>query len=75
MEEVEKGDETRKTKYSIQQGMLKYKNRLAISKSSTLISTILHNYHDSVFGSHSGFLQLAGELYWEGMEQDVKKYC
>ena len=59
--------------------MLKYKDRLVISKTSTLLPTILHTYHDSIFGGHSGFLRtykrLAGELYWEGMKQDVKRYC
>ncbi|KAL0549565.1 hypothetical protein IC582_014050 [Cucumis melo] len=65
-------------KFSIQQGMLRYKNRLVISKSSTLIPAILHTYHDSIFGGYSGFLRtykrLARELYWEGMKQGVKKY-
>lgn len=62
-----------------QQGMLRYKGRLEISKSSTMLPTILHTDHDSIFGGHSGYLQtykrLMGELYWEGMKQDVKMYC
>lgn len=90
-EEVEKDDHLKKIttelekseelegKYSIQQGMLKYKGRVVVSKSPTLIPTILHTYHDSIFGGHSGFLKtykrLIGELYWIGMKQDVKKYC
>lgn len=49
-----------------------------LSKSSTSIPTVLHTYHVSVFGIHSGFLRtykrLTGELYWEGMKGDVKKY-
>lgn len=32
-----------------------------------------------MFGGHSGFFRtykrLKGELYWEGMKGDVKKYC
>lgn len=76
MEEVEKGDENRGNKYSIEQEMLRYKNRLVISKSSTLIPTILHTYHDSLFGGHSGFLRTYKRFaYWEGMKQEVKKYC
>lgn len=39
----------------------------------------MHTYHDSVFGGHSDFLRtykrIAGELYWEGMKKDIKKYC
>lgn len=44
-------------KFAIRHGMLKYKNRLVISKSSVLIPTILHTYHDSILGGHSGFLR------------------
>ncbi|TYK14463.1 Ty3/gypsy retrotransposon protein [Cucumis melo var. makuwa] len=76
--ELKEEDESKGNKFSIQQGMLKYKDRLVISKTSTLLPTILHTYHDSIFGGHSGFLRtykrLAGELYWEGMKQDVKRY-
>ena len=69
---AEKGEE-QSSKYSMKQGMLMYKNQMVISKTSKLIPMILHTFHDS------GFLQtykrLTGELYWEGMKQDVKKYC
>ena len=79
MEELEEEDGNRDSKYSIQQGMLRYRDRLVVSKSSVLIPTLLHTYHDSVFWGHSGFLRtykrLASELYWEDMKQDVKKYC
>ena len=65
--------------FTMQQGMLRYKGRLVISKNSTLLPTILHTYHDSVFRGHSGYLRtykrLTGELYWEGMKADVQKYC
>ena len=75
---AEKGEEP-SSKYSMKQGILMYKNRMVISKTSKLIPTILNTFHDSVFGGHSGFLRtykrLTGELYWEGMKQDVKKYC
>lgn len=56
----------------------RFRGRLVISKTSTLIPTILHTYHDLVFGGHSGFLRtykrLVGELYWHGLKNDVKKY-
>lgn len=59
--------------------MLRYKDRLILSKTSALIMTISHTYHDSVLGGHSCFLRtckrLTGELYWEGMKSDIKKYC
>lgn len=55
--DIKKEEENSGNKYSIQQEMLRYKNKLVISKSSTLIPTILHTYHDSVFGGHSKFLR------------------
>ncbi|KAA0063300.1 Ty3/gypsy retrotransposon protein [Cucumis melo var. makuwa] len=66
-------------RYTCHQGILKFKGRLVLSKTSILIPTIMHTYHDSVFGGHSGFLRtykrMAGELYWKGMKKDVQKYC
>lgn len=43
--------------FSLQQGVLKYKGRLVLSKNLVLLPTILHTYHDSVFGGHSRFLR------------------
>ncbi|KAL4025105.1 hypothetical protein IC575_013482 [Cucumis melo] len=91
-EEVEKDemlqkmftDEKKKTnqqqaKFSQKNGLWHYKDRLVLSKSSSLIPAILSTYHDSVVGGHSGFLRtykrLASELYWPSMKTDVKKYC
>ncbi|TYK28181.1 polyprotein [Cucumis melo var. makuwa] len=54
-------------------------NRLVLSKTSSLIPAMLHTFHDSIVGGHSGFLRtykrLTAELYWEGMKSDVKKHC
>ncbi|KAL0550401.1 hypothetical protein IC582_014911 [Cucumis melo] len=59
--------------------MLRYKDRLVLSKKSALILAVLNTYHDSVVGGHSGFLRtykrLASELYGEGMKTDVQKHC
>lgn len=71
-------DEDNTTRFALHQGVLRYKGRIVLSKSSTLIPTILHTYHDSVFGGHLGFFRTykrqTGELYWEDMKADVKKY-
>ncbi|KAA0040843.1 Ty3/gypsy retrotransposon protein [Cucumis melo var. makuwa] len=91
-EEVEKDEKLRKVvvdlngdlaqqdgKFKICNGMLRYKDRLVVSQSSKLIPHILHSYHDSAVGGHSGFLRtykrIAGELYWQGMKTVIKKYC
>ncbi|KAL0545045.1 hypothetical protein IC582_020183 [Cucumis melo] len=67
------------SKYSLKNGFLHYKNRLVISKTSSLIPVMLNTFHDSVVGGHSCFLRtykrIASELYWEGMKSDVKKHC
>ena len=53
--------------YTLQQGILRYKGRLVIAKNSSLRPAILHTYHDSVLGGHSGFLRtykrMTGELF------------
>ncbi|KAA0067036.1 transposon Tf2-1 polyprotein isoform X1 [Cucumis melo var. makuwa] len=65
--------------YTLHQGVLKFKGKLVTSSSSSLLPTIMHTYHASVFGRHSGFLRtykrVTSELYWKGMMKDIKKYC
>ncbi|KAA0061303.1 transposon Tf2-1 polyprotein isoform X1 [Cucumis melo var. makuwa] len=51
---LQSGEEVKN--YSMQHGILRYKGRVVIAKES-LIPTIMHMYHDSVFGGHSGFLK------------------
>lgn len=62
-----KNDPDRKPKFQLQQGHLLYKRRLVLSKNSSLIPAMLHTYHGSILGGHSGFLhtykRLNGELY------------
>ncbi|KAL0545305.1 hypothetical protein IC582_015183 [Cucumis melo] len=76
---LRKEDENQTSKFTLKNSLLHYKNRLVISKASSLIPAILNTFHDSVVGGHSGFLRtckrLASELYWEGMKSDVKKHC
>ena len=40
--------------FTLQHGRLYYKGRFVLPKQSTYISTILHHYHDSPTGGHSG---------------------
>lgn len=65
-------------KFSLQQGDLRYKNRMVLSKTSTLLPSILHLYHNTVLEGHSGFLRtykrMCEELYWQGMKTDTKKF-
>ncbi|TYK03741.1 ty3-gypsy retrotransposon protein [Cucumis melo var. makuwa] len=62
-------------KYSLLNGKLMYKGRVVLSKSSSLIPNLLHTFHDSIFGGHSGFLRtykrMSGELFWKGVLQPL----
>ena len=90
IKEVEKDDELQKiiteskrdtgkhAKYQWSGGRLFYKGGVVLSKTSSLIPTLLHTFHDSILGGHSGFLRtykrMSGELYCHGMKEEVKKY-
>ena len=73
---LQRGEEVKN--YTWQHEMLRYKGRIVIAKNSSLIPTIMHTYHDSVLGGHSGFLRtykrLTGELFWVGMKSEIQKY-
>ena len=77
IDRIQKEEEVKN--YTLQHGLLRYKGRLVIAKNSSLRPAILHTYHDSVIGGHSGFLRtykrLTGELFWVGMKAEVRKYC
>ena len=63
-------------KYSIVQWHLLYQGQLVLLKGSSLIPSLLHDYHNSLVGGHSGFLRtykrVVADVYWMGMKQDIK---
>ena len=65
-------------KYQWNNGRLLYKGRMVLSLNSSLIPRVLHTFHDSILGGHSGFLRtykrMSGELFWKGMKAEVKRY-
>ncbi|KAL0535737.1 hypothetical protein IC582_030078 [Cucumis melo] len=79
IKQIEQREELTENNYSMQRGLLMYKNRLVILKQSSLMPVILDTFHNSAVGGHSGFLRtykrVAAELYWEGMKADIKKHC
>ncbi|KAK1427816.1 hypothetical protein QVD17_16511 [Tagetes erecta] len=64
--------------YSVKQGVLYYQNRVVISRSSKFIPALLHEFHTTATGGHSGFYRtyrrLAANLYWPGMTTTVKRF-
>jgi hypothetical protein len=64
--------------YVFKQGVLMYDGRLVISKQSTLIPTLLREFHSTPQGGHSGFYKtyrrLAANVYWIGMKGTVQEF-
>ncbi|WOH00777.1 hypothetical protein DCAR_0520152 [Daucus carota subsp. sativus] len=66
------------TGYHLEHGDLKYKGRLVLPPKSALIATILHDYHDSPLGGHSGdfktYKRIASDWFWPGMRKEIAQY-
>lgn len=64
--------------FSLFKGVLLYKNRLVMSSKSAFIPTLLHEFHTTPSGGHSGFLRiyrrLAVNLFWFGMKKRVQEF-
>ena len=66
-EEIGRGPERNaKLSMGVNQRLL-YKGRLVLSKTSVLIPSLLHTFHDTIVGGYSGFLRtnkrMSGELH------------
>lgn len=61
--------------YHIEYGDLRYKGRLVLPPKSPLIATILHDYHDSPLGGHSGdfktYTRVASDWFWPGIRKQI----
>ena len=64
--------------FSLENGVLYYKGRLVIPRTSPLIATIIGEFHNSPIGGHSGetktYQRMASELFWVGMRKDVARF-
>ncbi|KAL5572823.1 hypothetical protein UlMin_022420 [Ulmus minor] len=58
--------------------LLFYKGRLVLPKPSKWITRLLHEFHDSLVGGHSGFFRtlkrMSGNVFWQGMKKDIRDY-
>ncbi|KAI0524824.1 hypothetical protein KFK09_004212 [Dendrobium nobile] len=63
--------------YSLEGDKLLYQGRFVMPRTSIHIPNLLHEFHGSAIGGHSGvqktYRRLAGELYWKGMHKDVEE--
>jgi hypothetical protein len=59
-------------------GKLCYEGRIVIPKQSPRIAWILHEFHDTATGGHSGYFRtykkIDGLVYWEGVRKCIKAY-
>lgn len=66
------------SKYKLQQGLLRYKNRIVVGNSPSLKTNLLTAFHSSELGGHSGqratYQRLKLLFYWPGMKSAVKHF-
>ncbi|KAK1435415.1 hypothetical protein QVD17_01178 [Tagetes erecta] len=71
-------DPTKLPGYSVKNGILFYKDRLVISRHSKFLPALLHEFHITASGGHSGFYRtyrrLAANVYWPGMTNTIKQF-
>jgi hypothetical protein len=67
-----------KNKFSLQDGILYFRNRICLDGSTTLQQQILKAFHSSAIGGHSGFpvtYQRIRRLFaWPKMKQHIKEF-
>lgn len=55
-----------------------YQGGVVVPRGSPWIRRMLHEFHDSALGGHSGFLRtykrVANNLFWMGMKGDIHEY-
>jgi hypothetical protein len=66
------------SKFSMQNGLLLYKDRLIVPDTSNLRTLLIREVHDSVSTAHPGIrkttLLLTRQYYWRGLKNDVATY-
>ncbi|TQD70994.1 hypothetical protein C1H46_043477 [Malus baccata] len=64
-------------KYQLDNGFLKYKNRIVVSPTSPWRTRIFEEHHCTPSAGHEGFLKtykrISRSFYWEGMKNNIKE--
>lgn len=64
--------------FSVRHGILYYKDRLVISRTSKFVPMSLNEFHQSASGGHSSYYRtyrrLAPNIYWPGMISAVQQF-
>lgn len=63
--------------FTLQSGLLRYKNRIYVGQSTDIRQRLLQSFHNSTFGGHSGmkvtYHKLKKIFYWPKMKKDVDR--
>ena len=66
------------SKFTWQQGLLKRKGKLVVGLDATLQQHIIHLFHDTPLGGHSGAAvttkKVASLFYWKKLRRDIRNY-
>ena len=69
---------TSPTGFSLQNGLLLYKDKIFLNASSSLKPLVLQHVHDRPIAGHSGYLKTLHrakqDFFWKGMKTDVKNH-
>lgn len=65
-------------KFSIQEGILRYKGRIWVGSTNNIIEKIMEVIHNSSVGGHSGvqasYQRRKSLFYWNGMKKDFEEF-
>jgi hypothetical protein len=64
--------------YSLEDGLIRYKKKVWIGANSILQTKIIHVFHASAIGGHSGILptyhRISKLFWWKGIKQEVESF-
>jgi len=75
---VQKVEEGATTNFTVQNGILRFKDRLCVPDQPELKREILKEAHDSIFSTHPRstkmYQDLKSHYWWSGMKKDIADY-
>ena len=76
--EILQKNPTKKPDYTLQGDLLFYKGKVVLSSTSSIIPSLLQEFHSTPVGGHSGFTRtykrLARSFFWPGMRKTIIQY-
>jgi len=75
---IQKAEEGNTLDFTVQEGILKFRNRLCVPKNPELKRELLKELHDSTLSTHPGstkmYQDLKSHYWWSGMKKDIADY-